>query len=343
MESTVPVVPTKDFDYYTDPVYWTSFLQTQIMQNELISGEPYRNWILHFDDRYGPCKAALFPTCGNGWVERWFFEAGVIESVVGIDIGAAALAVATEEARKIGMPAVYSCTDINDFRGTDEPVDVVVNNGSMHHVAYIDRVTRNLRRSLRPGGYYVLADYVGPHRNQYSWEVWKRMLEFTATLPEKYRRRIQYPHLRTMLAEDATEAVHSELQFEVLQRYFDVVERVDLGGGIAYPFMFQHHALFADRDTEEGIAVVNATLEADRRALAEMPQSNLFSFCVATPRDPALDDPAQLAAWTAEEDAREERARQNGGRYHDVDALELIYDWIADLLYEKQMRPPPAA
>lgn len=331
------VVPSAGFDYYKGTIYWNNFEETRHRENERISGDRRIDWMQHFKDTYGTFERALIINCGHGWVERTLYELGVVKAVVGLDCGVAALTTAKAEAARIGMPAEYICSDVNVFETDDLSFDLVVNHAAMHHVAFIDRVTRALRNYLTPNGRYLLYDYVGPDRNQYSWEVWSRMLEFNETLPERFRTRPPYAHLKTMLATDPTEAVHSAVQLDVLRRYFEVTERVDLGGGIAYTLMFENRVLFDQRNTPEGKTTVERLLDADREFLAEKPESNLFSYCVAEPLSAELDDPKQLAEWTAEEDAREERARANGGIYHPTSALEIIYNWIADLRYELQL------
>jgi SAM-dependent methyltransferase len=44
----------------------------------------------------------------------------------------------------------------------DEPVDVVINNISMHECRDIDQVTRNVRAALAPGGWFVISDFPFP-------------------------------------------------------------------------------------------------------------------------------------------------------------------------------------
>jgi hypothetical protein len=48
----------------------------------------------------------------------------------------------------------------------------------------------------------------------------------------------------------------------------------------------------------------------------------LFVYAIARPRKEALADTAQLAAWTAEEDDREQRVVSDGGRYYPPTAVE---------------------
>jgi hypothetical protein len=193
----------------------------------------------------------------------------------------------------------------------------------MHHIAYIDRLTRQMARFLKPGGIYVVNDYTGPHRNQYGWEAVSRCAELNHSLPEAYRARLGYAHVPTMLAHDPTEAIHSELQMDVLRRYFDIVTHVRFGGALAYSLLFQNHLLYRDQRTERGAACIGRILAADQEFLNERPESNLFTFAICTPKA-APPRQKQLDSWTREEMEREARARDNGGRYYPPTALELI-------------------
>ena len=157
------------------------------------------------------------------------------------------------------------------------------------------------------------------------------MVEFNETLPAKYKRFQQYAHLKTMLATDPTEAIHSELQIAVLKRYFDICQYVPLGGAIAYQILFENRLLFNERHTEEGTEVVKRIMRQDRLLLEKSPEDTLFAFWVATPRQDALRNPGLLYHWTREEEERERKAARNGGRYYPVTALEIIYDEVTKL------------
>ena len=65
-------------------------------------------------------------------------------------------------------------------------------------------------------------DYVGPHRNQYTSAAWERAWSINDELPAQVRQIMTYPDLPTMLRDDPTEAIHSELIVETLHRYFHV-------------------------------------------------------------------------------------------------------------------------
>jgi len=327
------VQPSAKFEYYTGAIYWNDFEIVQRHFNQAISGDPLKNWIQHVRDKMGCFDNSLFVNCGNGWVERDLFREKLVQNVVGFDISETLIDAAASEAGKIGMPYVYMVGDANriDLDGID--VDLVVNHGAMHHVAYIDRLTRQLYKVLGKSGVYVAFDYTGAHRNQYSWEAWSSTVELNASLPKRFRAELAYPHLKTMLHTDPTEAIHSELQIDVLKRYFHLQQFVPLGGSLAYHILYQNTRLHNEQHSPEGAETLQRIMNADRAFTAATPASSLFSFWVANPKPGVLDDQKALVEWEYEENLREDQALENGGRYYPESALEIIYEEIADLRY----------
>jgi len=336
MEDTVPKAnltdlhPSKGFEYYTSTLYWNSFDQVNVMINALVSGNPTENWISYTCSRYGPFSKAYSLNCGNGWVEREFFQTGRVSWVFGSDISEASVAQARAEADRISMPVQYEIVDANNPSLPDIEFDCIINHAAMHHVAYVDRMTRQLCVRCRAGGYFISYDYVGPHRNQYSWEVWSAAMQLWHQLPAQFRTEMHYPHQRTMLALDPTEAVHSELIMPSMRRYFDIVEKRALGGAMAYLLLFQNHGLHeaVSRGADDGW--LQWILDADSEYTQGQVDRSLFAYVVAQPRKQVLLEKAQLERWSAEEDAREAEAAANGGRYFPPTPLEIIYDHFAN-------------
>ena len=136
-----------------------------------------------------------------------------------------------------------------------------------------------------------------------------------------------------MLALDPSEAVHSELQMDVLLRHFDIVKHARLGGGLCHPLLMNNHRLYHERHTDEGRTALALVMQAEEQCLSVNPDFNMFTFFVATPkRQPA--SPTQRLHWQAEENEREARASSAGGRYGSATALELIYDELANAEYK---------
>jgi SAM-dependent methyltransferase len=338
-------VPSESINYYTQQIYWNSFKAVLDAWNIAVSGRADVNWQQHMLATFGSFDKAFVLNCGNGWVERDLYKIGLIREVIGVDISEETIKGAIEAAGEAGLPSRYIVADCNQFSFDNLHVDLVVNHAAMHHVACINRVTHALSSILRDNGRYVAFDYVGPHRNQYTRDSWSALTEFNSTLPEPFRQAdLRYPHIKTMIYLDPTEAVHSELQLSVLERYFEVDQFVPLGGPIAYHILFGNRALLDAEDTQEGSAVIQRILEADRKLVAKKPHTNLFAFWVARPKVRAQQ---QLRAWEAEENVRETAAQAAGGRYYPATALEILSDkeatrWTRPIMRESP-EPPVAA
>lgn len=307
--------PVSSAVYYTGS-YWNNRPEVLAYLNHRATDDGATKWSQHLlAQRGAPFERVLAFNCGNGWVERELVVSGFAKAAVGVDITADLLEVARAEATEWNLPIEYHLADTNTFDyATLGRVDCIVNYAAGHHVARIDAVFRRFAEVLAPDGVFVSWDYTGPHRNQYSAAQWEAMHRVNNSLPPALRKELRYPHLPTMLVTDPSEAVHSELILDTMERYFELRHLRHLGGPIAYELLNSNVGFFdPEHDTsaevERILAEDAAFTDADPR------QRSLFSYVVATPRtDP--HDPARLAAWSAEEDQRERRAAAEGGRYY---------------------------
>lgn len=313
-------VPPSAQVYYRDK-YWNDHqLIRDFFLRRMSGGLPaaLRCWHQYFLEDYldnKPAKRALFLNCGNGWVERELYDAGLFESGVGFDYSPELVAQAETEAGKRNI--VYFVADCNAVEFEAETFDLVVNYAALHHVQWIDRMQRLVARTLTADGHFVNFDYIGPHRNQYGRKLFGRMEQVNTLLgPQFCAVPFNHPSLDAMLAADPTEAIHSELILETFARYFYTLERRDLNGGIAYQIMHNNHELFLE-GIKSARQCVEFLLEVDELGseFAEIPP--LFSFFIGRPKKALFTafGEARLAEWTREEAEREAAAAKNGGRY----------------------------
>ena len=297
--------------------YWNELDCVQSMIDRRIAGESRGNWITHFAAKCGRSfERALILNCGNGWAERQMVSEGLVREAVGIDFSDVLLDEARRAAEDVGLPLRYHQMDVNSADFPEGPYDLVVNSAAAHHIAYIDRVFRTLCKQLPEDGWFIAFDYVGPHRNQYRADAWEEAWRINGMLPEHVRQEMVYPHLPTMLHDDPTEAIHSELIIETLYRYFEVDVFTPVGGAVAYPLMTHNHRLFALQDSMERSKWAEFILAADTAFLATHPDSTLFAYFTAQPKKSVLSQDARLARWEAAELGREQRAEHNGGEYY---------------------------
>jgi hypothetical protein len=160
---------------------------------------------------------------------------------------------------------------------------------------------------------------VGPRRNQYPLRQWLHFLRVNRKLRPRLRKQpLVRPHLPTMLYTDPTEAIHSDLIFDALARFFDVFERHDTGGGVAYELLTHNDRLW-EVPPAELEPHVRQVLDEDRRLSQAGAVPPLFSYFIARPRKQSLEDAALIARTTALEARREAWAKAHGGTYSYVE------------------------
>jgi SAM-dependent methyltransferase len=313
-------IPTDSSVYYHG-IYWNSYDVVVRHLNRLAFDSPDGTWCEFVRSEHGaPYERALSLNCGTGWAERDLIAAGAVESVVAVDFLDDLLASARQASD--GLPIEYHQVDTNQASFPAGSYDLVVNHAAGHHITYLDRVYRELRRMLDPAGTLVTWDYTGPHRNQYEARTWEAACETNNRLPIAYRASMAYPHLPTMLADDPTEAVHSELVLETMHRYFRVRHFRRLGGPIAYLVLTHNEKLYSAPEPERS-HLVEEVLRADVAHVAQHPEDSLFTFALASPRAESEFEDEQLAEWTHQEAVREDRGARNGGRYYLPTSVEI--------------------
>lgn len=318
--STTPITS----DVYYKGIYWNDYNLVREMINQKISGQKNINWVRYFKERYAQNKFnnALFLNCGNGWVERELYENGVFSKGIGIDFSESLLEIAKVEADKIHMPVCYISMDINSADLFGEKFDLIVNHAACHHIAYINKIMYMLSKIISDDGIFVNFDYVGPHRNQYSFSQWIAVWILNKRLPSSLQKNLffDYPHLPTMIATDPSEAIHSELILETTNRYFDFLEHKHLGGSLAYPLL-THNENFSRASKSEKDKWIRFILYKDCKYTRNSGIS-MFDFFVCKRKLASRISKADVANYQHLENLRETNSKKNNGRYYNLTSFQ---------------------
>ena len=314
--------------YYRRGDYWNDLPEVVQHINNRATGTPTLNWIDYLTSiRPNGFDSVLVLNCGNGWVERELLSSGLARHAVGIDISEELLEGAREAASLAGLNADYFGMNINRSNIPGGSYDLVLNHAAGHHIANLDRVLRQVASAIEPDGLFVSWDYTGPHRNQYGARAWEKVVEVNSQLPKDLQADLQYPHLPTMMIDDPSEAIHSELFLEVKKRYFDFVYEKKIGGAIAYPLLTFNKKIFSAQTDYSSKYVMNI-LQEDANDTDLYPGDSLFSFVIARVKDLKSITQPLLDQWTIEEDRRESQAITNGGLYYKPAIIGELYERI---------------
>jgi SAM-dependent methyltransferase len=310
-------------EIYYSGTYWNDYKPVVEYMSRCFTGDPATWWEEDFQRRFcaEPFQSALFLNCGNGWVERKFIDKGMAASATAFDYSAELVAAA--EVAKEDRPITYFQADANTVDFGENRFDLVVNVAALHHVQKLDRLHRKLCEATRPRGLFVNFEYIGPARNQYGKQQWQIIEEQNAGLPERIRKeRLLMPHLPTMLVTDPTEAIHSDLILDVQARYFDIFERHDTGGGIAYQLL-THNPKLQGIPEPELAELLRPLLDTDWRLTQEGRVPAMFTYFLSRPRKEALRKRTRLWLHGLQEKGREGLARRRRGVYSWRQFMEL--------------------
>jgi SAM-dependent methyltransferase len=165
------------------------------------------------------------------------------------DISAPRIAHAQAQAEAAGRSELhYHVSDLAQINWPQAEIDVVFGDQSIHHLSPLEGLLLDIRCALKPTGYLIASEFIGPTRFQWTDRQLEVIDATLVLLPARYRRRwstgrikrrVHRPSLLAMRLGDPSEAVESARIIPLLERHFEVVERRDYGGTIV-------HMLFDD-------------------------------------------------------------------------------------------------
>lgn len=235
--------------------------------NRAITGSENRWPMEWLQERYVPQPQArgLSLGCGTGALERDVIQKGICESVLGLDLAPAVLALAEEECQRAGLGGItYRRADLNRLDLPPQSFDIAFFHQSLHHIEDLDGCLAAVRSALVPGALLYLDEYVGPSRREWTNARIHAARAVYSELPAAVKRvrRVRFPIDRR----DPTEAIRSSKILPTLTRHFTVREQRDYGGNLL-AILYPNMAL--DRvSSDERQAILTTILGTERTLLA---------------------------------------------------------------------------
>lgn len=258
----------------------------------LISGEAHVGWLEYVARKYypSPVAAALSLGCGGGGLERHGLQLQIAERFDAFDVSDDALQFVKEEAQKSGQleSINYTPSNLNKIEFAESSYDAAFASQSVHHIEDLEHYMQEVSRCLKPGGYFIINEFVGP--NQFQWtdvqlQHCQRLLE---EIPESFRQMIrepgvkhsvERPTLEFMNGYDPTEAIRSEDIVTELEKQFEIVERRDFGGTLLHLVLDNIAGNLSDSD--EGKTILRHLFSEEQRLMSSGEISSDFTLLVA--------------------------------------------------------------
>lgn len=170
---------------------WSMMKKSCPILNEVPVSEFQENsWLTYLKNRILPTIPStsvwLSLCCGQGSLERTYATQKVFSTCLAIDFSEKQLRIA----RRLGSGIAnvkYEQEDLNQAVFEENAFDFVILQGGAHHISNLDHLFGQIRRCLRPGGYFALHEYVGPVRFKYDQSQIDLINKASSRIPPKYR------------------------------------------------------------------------------------------------------------------------------------------------------------
>jgi SAM-dependent methyltransferase len=271
---------------------WSQIPLVQERINFRITGsgkESFKDWACKnlFSD--GLSRTAISLGCGDGEKEVDWAKRDVFQSVVGLDLSDARIARATKLAYDSGLSEKlkFQVADINALEAIGDKYDVVIFEHSLHHFSNVDQVLERVRNILKPGGYLVGDEYVGPRRFQWGRNqiILADMIlnKIPSNLRKNYlgssvKNKILYAGEFLMWLNDPSEAVESDIIEDCLSKTFKETRFFYYGGTISHLVFHDIAQNFSNGDAEADQWVKWVLDLEDSLILQHLVQSDFMSF-----------------------------------------------------------------
>ena len=212
-------------------IYWLELPAVQHRLNHKVSGNPDVDWVRYTLERHFarrlPLDHCLSLGCGKGGLERRLASLDAFVACDALDVAHGSIAQAQELAQQAGYDHIrYTVQDVNHVKLPTGHYDAVWSAGAAHHFERLEHVFEQVAAALKPGGLFILNEYVGPSRFQFPPRQRQAIQACHELLPDDYRR-------LTAAALDRSWTLQSKADLRQLaQRAVDKLRDGDLPGAV---------------------------------------------------------------------------------------------------------------
>lgn len=174
-------------------LHWTDLEAVRRRLNAKVSGDEADDWLAYTLRRYFsgrlPLARCYSLGCGHGQIERRLARLGAFVHCEASDLSDGAIAEARRAAAAEGFTNIaYEVADANSLNLPGQAYDAIWAHASVHHFQRLEHVFAQAARALKPGGLFILQEYVGPNRFQFP-DYQRRVIQACLDLlPPAYRR-----------------------------------------------------------------------------------------------------------------------------------------------------------
>ena len=235
-----------DGESFSRNIYWGAIPEVQERLRQKLAHDQ-NDWVTYCVKTYigdrAPVETMVSLGCGQGSLERQLASLNAFRRCDAFDITPDAITQARRLANEAGFSNIdYHVANIEDLELGAELYDAAWFAHSLHHVNDLEKVVELVANALKTDGLLFFNEYVGPSRfafvprqkealsNAFGLIPKDYRRSFIAGYPEEFLQSPQIPDPKEVAKVDPSEAIRSEEILDVVRRYFEIVEKRDLGG-----------------------------------------------------------------------------------------------------------------
>ena len=264
--------------------------------NRRATGDPAIDWIDHsaalLANFTKPVKA-LSVGCGFGGIERTLHKRDFCQLIHGVDVSDAAIEAARKTAKAEGLQGLtYEVADLNTAKFPAETYDAVYAHAALHHVFQLEHLLGQIRQTLKPGGLFVVYEYIGPSQMQFPRRDLQLADIFLKLIPDRYRHmrreegiKHEAPRLslEIMNSTDPSEGIRASEIVPLIASRFEIKHFRYIGGTLLF-LVFNEIAGNFNENTAEIMPLVKALIALDNFLIDNkvLPSYHVYLICQKT-------------------------------------------------------------
>ena len=189
-----------------------------------------------------PAETALELGCGQGSLLPHLLRCSTARTLVGVDLDESRFAAIRQELGPAADRVRFMAADVNRIQLEESCYDLIYAVQSFHHFENFEHIFAEIHRALRPGGFCVLEEFVGPRRFQWTDTQLALIRHILGVMPLQFR---IYPNgmeknqegrstVEEVIRFCPSEAIRSDEIVPLFYKTFDVVHHNKLGGTIQH-------------------------------------------------------------------------------------------------------------
>jgi 2-polyprenyl-3-methyl-5-hydroxy-6-metoxy-1,4-benzoquinol methylase len=264
--------------------------------NRRATGDPAIDWISHSATLLSvfpkPVKA-LSIGCGFGGIERTLHQRDFCQLIHGVDVADAAIEAARNAAEAEGLDGLtYEVSDLNTAKFPAETYHAVYAHASLHHVFQLEHLLDQIRQTLKPGGVFVVYEYIGPSQMQFPQRDLELADIFLKLIPDRYRRMLRQEGIKNeaprlsldiMNSTDPSEGIRASEIVPLIASRFEIKHFRYIGGTLLF-LVFNEIAGNFNENPAEIMPLVKALIALDNFLIDNkvLPSYHAYLICQKT-------------------------------------------------------------